>query len=93
MRALIYAILLTMLAQPVWAFAERGNWKQIDNDFCKKVMAKGVYLGHVGSGDHHSYASTESRFFYKGEIYLIGIWKHPSRDVSGWECKVLIPKE
>lgn len=92
MRIGLTTFILTMLVQPLWA-DEYGTFQPIANDFCKKVMAKGVSLGHVEISNQSSYSRTETRFFYKGEIYLIEVWHFEASDYSGWRCRVLRPRE
>ena len=93
MRLILTTIVLMMLAQPVRALPEFGNFKLITADFCKKVMAKGVYLGHVGVAEGYRYRMTETRYIYKGEIYLIEISKFSKPNLSNLECRVFVPKE
>jgi hypothetical protein len=92
MRFILTTIILTMLAQPVWAGYQSGVFKNIANEVCKKAMAEGVYLGHAGEYAHQNWTQTSTRFFYKDEIYLVDILDQDTI-FSGWKCRVFVPKE
>ena len=92
MRTFIYAVLLTLLAQPVWAGFQSGDFKYIANEVCKKAMAEGVYLGHTGEYGSSNWTQTSTRFFSKDEIYLVVIVDQDTM-FSGWKCRVFVPKE
>ena len=95
MRLILATIILTMLAQPVWAeFGaeyQKGEFKPtMTRDKCKKVMAEGVYLGHSGKGDP-DLARTSTMFFYKDDIYVVNIVQ--GLMFTGWKCEVFVPNQ
>ena len=95
MRTLIYAALLTMLAQPVWAASTQvGNFERISLDACEKAMADGVYLGHRVKSARSDLTVTDTRFFFAGDIFLISIGNnHRFNDADYLICRVFVPTE
>ena len=95
MRTLIYATLLTMLAQQVWAASTQvGNFERISLDACKKAMADGVYLGHEVISSRSDLTVTHTRFFFAEDIFLISIGNN-SRFINAdyLMCRVFVPTE
>ncbi len=87
MRIILATIILTMLAQPVWASEvateekfygiEAGKFRPLhDRQLCETAITEGVILGTSSKTDHNEGSEywsfrTDTRIFFKGNIYSI----------------------